>query len=55
MNTKIRLVYDSLKVQLVEVKISEPPPPGYQGSPTVLINGFDIDPAARDSVDFRYG
>ena len=38
-----------------EVDPSLPPPFGYKGSPTVLLDGVDLEPSARRSWETRHG
>ncbi len=45
----------SVEVSAEEVAPTPPLPFGYKGSPTIFVNGFDLDPAARDNFATRYG
>jgi len=40
---------------IVEVVHTLPPPPGFKGSPTILVNGIDLEPSARLQRDTGHG
>lgn len=48
---------EGVAVMLAQVEVAQPfpPPLGYKGSPTVLVNGKDLDPSARDIPDSGHG
>ena len=57
---RVRTVLQEMNLPdvVVEVKITDPAtakPLRFLGSPTVLIDGLDIEPAARDSDQFGFG
>lgn len=45
----------TLKTKVIEVIHPLPPPPGFQGSPTILINGIDLEPSARGRMNTGHG
>lgn len=44
-----------LLVERIDVAPPAAPPRGFKGSPTVLIDGLDIDPEAREMPDSGHG
>jgi hypothetical protein len=45
----------AIHAKVIEVVPPLPPPPGFQGSPTILINGKDLEPSARGQMDTGHG
>lgn len=48
---------EGLPIELASIEVAPPsqPPFGYKGSPTVLVNGQDLDPSARGAPDSGHG
>ncbi len=48
---------EGLRLTVREAIVNEdfPLPPGFRGSPTVLIGGVDVDPAVRDLPAAGFG
>ncbi|MBL4770379.1 MAG: hypothetical protein JKY61_04415 [Planctomycetes bacterium] len=44
-----------VRVEVVEIQTAGAKPVGFQGSPTILLGGMDVDPAARGKVKEGYG
>jgi hypothetical protein len=44
-------------LDITSVEVSPPlqPPVGFKGSPTILIEGIDLEPAARNQPDSGHG
>ncbi|MBC8371033.1 MAG: hypothetical protein H8E25_13625 [Planctomycetes bacterium] len=58
MVTRIKEVARELDIAVnVQVQLADgfEPPVGYLGSPTILINDVDFDPAARDASEWHFG
>jgi hypothetical protein len=45
----------SVGITVTEVVHPLPPPPGFKGSPTILVNGIDLEPSARTEMDSGHG
>jgi len=41
---------EGISAEIIEREVTDPTPDGFLGSPTIRVNGTDIDPAQRSSA-----